>query len=514
VRKRIVVWGVVAALVVVAAGLVVIAGGGDGDGEGDAASPRLPLDLAGAQGPEPAADALAIGLVPTHYAAADDLPEMGGDEPAYRLSVTAEDVAVLAEALGIGGEPQEQDGSWHVEGDGLALDAYGPGGAWSAFPTGQGPDTPQSSPPAPPDTATGGGSSGNPGSGGGPEPATTESTIVCVTTPCEPAVSDPPVAGTAQASVQRPTSPEPVQECPADPGGASCAPPCEPGPAVTCPADTTVPETTIPGTGPDTIKPCEPGPAVTCPAPGTPTPTTPPGDLPSESEALDLAARLVSAAGFEPEEAQVDATSELGSWSVTFEPTLDGREAPGLAGLVVVGADGVESASGYFAPGDPLGDYPLLTTREAIDRLNTPGEVTAMEGAAASGSDAAPAAAPTTGTRPAPSSEQIVVAETRPATGQEPAGAPTDPATGVSGQPVPGEPAPGEPAPEPAPQPAPTPEPTEVVLTGVEIVYTTVPSWDGSGAYVVPSYRFTGEGGEEVVISAVADEALRPPPGD
>jgi hypothetical protein len=41
-----------------------------------------------------------------------------------------------------------------------------------------------------------------------------------------------------------------------------------------------------------------------------------------------------------------------------------------------------------------------------------------------------------------------------------------------------------------------------------------VPSWDGSGAYVVPSYRFTGEGGEEVVISAVADEALRPPPGD
>jgi nicotinate-nucleotide--dimethylbenzimidazole phosphoribosyltransferase len=315
---------------------------------------------------------------------------------------------------------------------------------------------------------------------------------VCVQAPCEPAQSDAPQFAASQPVPKPPVSPEPVQECPADPGGNSCSPPCEPGPVVLCPTPpTTATDANVPGT----VPPCEPGPAVTCPAGDTTVPPTVPADLPPEAEARDLAAQLLTASGFEAGEARVEATSTGGAWSVTFEPTLAGSDAPGLAGSVAVGAEGVASATGYFAPGDPLGDYPLLSTRQAIERLNTPGEVTAMDGAVTTSGDAAesaaPATAPTSGTTPPPESERLP-------------GAGTDAQAGVTDPPAGG----------PDDTAAPAPATVEVTLTGVEVVYTTVPSWDGSGSYVVPGYRFTGENGEKIVVSAVADEALRPPPGD
>jgi hypothetical protein len=139
--------------------------------------------------------------------------------------------------------------------------------------------------------------------------------------------------------------------------------------------------------------------------------------------------------------------------SVNFEPTLDGTPAPGLAGVVVMGADGVQSASGYFAPGDPLDTYPLVTTREAIDGLNAPGEVAILPS-------------------PVPGAE---------------------PGVTVTGAP-------------PGP-------PTDVVLASAEVVYLSVPSWEDARTYVVPGYRLAADDGTVVSASALAPEALRPPPG-
>lgn len=521
-KQRIVVWGAVATLVVVAAGLAVVAAGGDGDDEAGT-PPRLPLDLAGSgggapAGAEPAADALSVDLVPVTYVAADDLPDMGGEGPAFRVPVTADRVAALAGALGIDGEPVEADGSWSAEGAGLVLSVYGPGGTWSVGPAAaSGPDSPVSSPAG---GGTGGGSSGNPGTPettvapdppdttdapGEPQPTpgqpATTTTIVCVQAPCEPAESAAPaeaVGPGAQEKVAPPVAPEPVQECPADPGGASCAPACEPGPAVTCPAPGAVP--------PDTAT------------------TVPAGDVPPESAARELTDQVLTAAGFAPGDAVVDTASGAGTWTVSFEPQVEGAPAPGLAGALTLGAGGVVSGSGYFAPGDPLGDYPLLTTRQAIERLNAPGDVSALgaaeagdageaDAAAEAGDDAiasAPGSAPTSGTSLPPPDMTLPgdpaerQAAEAAAAGQEPSGGPDTPAAGPTDVPHPT-------LVTTAPEPAPAPEAQEVVLTGVEVVYTTVMAWDGSGAYVVPSYRFTGEAGEQVLAPAVADEALRPP---
>ncbi len=439
-KQRIVIWGAVAALAVGAAGLVVVASGGDGDeeGAGGATPPRLPLDPsslgAGSAAPANDQEASAMALAgPITYVAGPELPDLGGEGAAYEAArVDAERFAALAGALGVDGEPVEDGGSWHVTGA-LSVDAYGPGGSWSAMPAAPAPDAPQSPPPADPTSGptsgTGDAPSDTPaGSGGGsggvdPAPAP-PSTVVCITAPCDPPLSDPPELAVEQPEPKLPAEPATVPPCPADPGGGSCAvPACEPGPAVDCApvADETPPATADPAL---------------------------------EAEARDLAARLLEATGFDPAAAKVSTVPGPGTVSVSFEPTLDGTPAPGLAGSVVVGAGGVQSASGYFAPGEPLGTYPLITTRDAIERLNEPGDVSIL-------------------VSPVPGAE---------------------PGVTVTGAP-------------PTPAPA-----TEVVLTSAEVVYLSVPSWDDSGTYVVPGYRLAADDGTGTSAAALALEALRPPP--
>ena len=46
-----------------------------------------------------------------------------------------------------------------------------------------------------------------------------------------------------------------------------------------------------------------------------------------------------------------------------------------------MGPGGVTLANGYFAPGDALGDYPLISTREAVERMNRTGDVTIINAA-------------------------------------------------------------------------------------------------------------------------------------
>lgn len=452
-KPRIVLWGTVAALAVGAAGLAVAVGGGsDGDGDDTASPPRLPLALAGAGDGGDEAASQAVDVAPVTYVAGDDVPDLGGTAPAYRVSeVSAAQVAALAEALGIEGEPTEADGSFTATGAGLTLTAYGPGGSWNVSTSAAGPDTPQSSPaepattvPAEPAGDAGGPASGSPGAGG------TTTTVVCVRAPCEPAMSDPPGDVVAQTAPSLPATPATVPPCPADPGGTSC------GDAGGGPG----------GSGGGGVPACEPGPAVTCPAaePAVPPTTVGPEDLPPQDDAVALAERLYAAAGLPPGGGRAEATNPGDGWLVQVEPALGGVPAPGLAGQVSVGPDGVQHATGYFAPGDPLGDYPLLSTRQAIERMNRTGDVTIMST-------------------------------------PEEGGMPQPPTTGT----VPGavvEPAPTDSAP-----------PAEIVLTGAEAVFVTVPSWDGSGSYVVPGYRFRdAEGSLVATVPAVADDALRSPP--
>ena len=118
-------------------------------------------------------------------------------------------------------------------------------------------------------------------------------------------------------------------------------------------------------------------------------------------------------------------------------------------------------------------------------------------GAGAGGAD--PSAAVT-----APAEEPPVSA---PTTGTTPSTA-VDGGAGIA----PGEPAPGGPA--PMPEPAPEPEPVEVPVTDAEVVLVSVPSWDDTGTYLVPGYRFTADDGSEPMVPAVADDVLEPPPGD
>jgi hypothetical protein len=61
-----------------------------------------------------------------------------------------------------------------------------------------------------------------------------------------------------------------------------------------------------------------------------------------------------------------------------------------------------------------------------------------------------------------------------------------------------------------APAP-PAPEPVEVELTDAERVLLAVPSWDGSGTYLVPGYRFTTAEGPGPIVPAIEDDALTPP---
>jgi hypothetical protein len=80
---------------------------------------------------------------------------------------------------------------------------------------------------------------------------------------------------------------------------------------------------------------------------------------------------------------------------------------------------------------------------------------------------------------------------------------PGDPDTPATEPAVPPPGDPGGPV-EPAPMPA-------IVLTEAELVLIAVPSWDDTGSYLVPGYRFTDATGVQATVAAVVDDALLPP---
>lgn len=96
----------------------------------------------------------------------------------------------------------------------------------------------------------------------------------------------------------------------------------------------------------------------------------PPANLPSPDEARARAAAVFAAAGLDVERAEVKVDVQVAQTVVAAFWLLDGLEPEEPAASVVFGGDGVTYASGYVADVERLDRYPLIDTRQAIDRLN------------------------------------------------------------------------------------------------------------------------------------------------
>lgn len=327
--RRRALWGALAAVALAAGALAVVSGGDDG-------VPRLPVAL-GASGRNEAAGAAAdMSLAAwVTYVAGNDLPDLGGEGAAYRLrsdDIDEARVQAIADALGLTGDLTHEDRMWRVQGEDAVLEVYEDGGGtwWYSQQVGD---------------QGWGVSSG----GVGCEPGPAVDCAVAQEGTAEPATTVPADQCTAPDGATCSSTPE-TSPCPDDP--TRCAepvPPAMPVPGPECPpeADCLPPELTEP---------------------------IPPADLPSKDEARQIALDLLDATGMDVDGAKVTVDGPYDVWSVLVEPVLDGVPVSGLMASVGVGSKGVvTNASGWLGTAERVGDYPLLDTRAAIDRLNEQG---------------------------------------------------------------------------------------------------------------------------------------------
>ena len=301
-------WAVLA-VVAVAVGAVAISSTGDDDSQ----RPGLPVALGASVAARDASGAADSMLAWITYVPGDDLPALGGEAPAYRLSssVSEDQVRDLADALGLEGEITRDGTEWRVS-DGSGTLAVADGGTATWW---------YSSPPS--GAVTGSGSS----SGSAGCAAGEECTTVTATAPC-PADGDCAIAPTTSTTIA-----------------------CGPG------ADCVEPDCAVSSDG-----------STSCPDVEQP---YPPADLPSGDEARDIALDLLAATGVDLTGAEVVVDGPYDAWYVTVEPLIDGVPS-GLVAAVTVGSAGtVRDATGSLAVAEPLGDYPLLDTRATIDRANS-----------------------------------------------------------------------------------------------------------------------------------------------
>ena len=481
-------WGVLAAVAVAAGALVVTSSDGDGTSR-----PGLPVAFGSAAGRDAAGAEADSMLAFITYVAGDDLPALGGEAPAYRLSGNVDEgqVRALADALGLEGEIVHEGPIWRVVGEAGTLEVYEGGGAqWSFSSTSY--------------TALDVGSGSSSGSAG------VDSGVECT-------VTTPP-----GDRCDLPTQPTYV-ECYATDGASGCpAPECPPG--ADCPVP--LPEPILP---PDAD-------CASIQLPDCPDDAVPPADLPSEDEARAIALDLLAATGLDTDGAVVTVDGPYDAWYVTVEPQVDGLHA-GLVPSVAVGPEGaITNAAGFLGAPERLGEYPVLTTREAIDRANAqmaeggwsgyaPGvpagdigiaECEASDGA---GDDCVSTLIDCPEDNPDCNSVGVVVDE--PVTtvvtqckvqadGSEiceiEPGITCPQLVPPADEPVA---APETVCTPPVPDPAPAPEPIEIVLVDAEPSLVLLGAVDGSpDAYLVPGYRFTDADDGTVDLPAVADEAL------
>jgi len=262
---------------------------------------------------------------------------------------------------------------------------------------------------------------------------------------------------------------------------------------------------------PDGAEPAQ----IDCPEPEPmPEPERPAG-LPSQTEAEGIIRAVAEAAGLDLTGAQVTSYDNVTTWGVNIELALDGRVIPGWSvyGTVMDGGR-VLDAGGAMGRLEELGDYPLDTTRAAIDRMNAQTE-----------EQMAGAGEPVPG-EPMPAGDDIArtepgVAEPMPAEEApqtDPASPPAD-GGGVSGSPGAGsstDTGGSEPAPAPDEMtimPVQPGEPIVVTLRSGELSYSLMGNADGTQTYLVPTYLLDGEDGdgqpwEDVYFPAVRADLL------
>jgi hypothetical protein len=244
--------------------------------------------------------------------------------------------------------------------------------------------------------------------------------------------------------------------------------------------------------------PCPPDAICTmeCKPPTRPIEPVRPQGMPTPAEAESLARDIWDKAGIEVGKAKVDVQDGYSTFFVHFVPLVDGQQASGLEQSISIGPNKeIQYASGSVVRLDKLGDYPLVDTADAVDRLNNP------------------PAYDTGGREPAP-----MPAEAREGSGTavmvDPA-PPSDSGSGSSGSSgssggssEPGAPPTKEEVPVPAPmpmppEPMPEPEPRIENLTGVRL------GLQFNGEALLPVYIFTTEsGGETWPVPAVPDKLL------
>lgn len=482
-------WGALAAVAVAVGALAVTSAGG-----GSGKLPQLPVALGssggGAREAAMSADTSMAAWIT--YVPGQGLPTLGGEAAAYRATGTVDEASVrgLAEALSVDGEATHRDGLWEVrDGDRLLSVFDGSGGSWSYGV----------------EQDARGSVAGS--AGGSSEGCTAEE---CAVEDVEPPPDDVAVSSPTTSVL--------------DSGAVGC----QPGTKCVEPSVTTE-------------APCPVDPGAACPPPEPmvdPTEPTPPADLPSEDEARRIALDLLAATGMDVEDAKVTVDGPYDAWYVSVEPRLDGIPVSGWYASVSVGSKGtVLNANGTLTEVERLGDYPVLHTTAAIDRLNaqqgqfqsfpmdagTSRPAVASAGGDAAVSDDAASSAPAAGTI---ESSTAVTSIERTETGCKvqpdgreicelvdttiPECVPIVPDQTPSGD-VPAIAQCVEPAPMPMPEPMPEPEPMEVVLADAERILILLPALDESGdTYLVPGYRMSGEDGSMVDVPAVEDESLAP----
>ena len=273
-RRPLLLAAAAAAVVLLAGGIALVVTGGDDDPPRLDLSSGTPASLADSGGGErmaESADMAADDMAGTSmmawvtYVAGEELPDLGGDAPVYRLTADDDDLQALAAHFGLEGEATDADGMQRMITDGDAsVSRYGASWWYSS-------------------------GRSYPGS----EDIAPDSGVSC---DAEGVCEDAP----------RPM-PEPER----------------------------------------------------------------PADLPNQAEAEAIVRGIAEAAGLDLTDARVTAYDNITTWSVNIELALDGTPVPGWSvyGTVMEGGQ-VLDAGGALGSLERVGDYPLDTTRAAIDRLN------------------------------------------------------------------------------------------------------------------------------------------------
>lgn len=233
-----------------------------------------------------------------------------------------------------------------------------------------------------------------------------------------------------------------------------------------------------------------------------PAPPERPAGMPTAAEAEQSARDVLAATGPSLDGAEVIVDDGITAWFVRVRYQVDGMFADGFEAYVSVGPDGVIDAYGPLGEVEQVGTYPTISTSDAIVRLNEGWGVWAARDLGMGVAEGVPA-------------DNAVGAPGDVGAPVEVASGDTDPGGQTTVDPVepPATVEPDVPATEPATEiPWTEPEPVTLTLTGVEWTLTAFWSWDGSGMYLLPAYRYTADDDSEPTVPAVTDDVIAPPP--